>query len=391
VSDAVADFLRYRAEARILFPMLHQYAIVTRDGPEPEWRHFNVANIPQFNIPEGYNVVVNQAEHLVAYHETGHEYEEWLRLRSPGATAHREQFLAFIGQTRSWDSLRAEALVQTSPLAQSQMDPGEWFAEQFANAVAGRNVVDLDHSRDPLAMRAFFQQLGGITPAPPPPVIEWEWVPAATDRYTPGRGLHVDTIILHSTATTMAGAIGTFTGGSRMVSAHVIVDVDRIVQMVDYTDTAWHCGSWPWNQRSVGLEFVDNGRSWDPRPEKLYENAIMVASSIRDEFTIIHMPDHRDIVATACPAGLDTDRIIAGVMLEMAFDPRANPADLAFLDQRIRAIIMNEPQLTGFALRRALIQYGVKPKSALEIARSKKAPPKRASRAEVLKGHGRGK
>jgi hypothetical protein len=66
--------------------------------------------------------------------------------------------------------------------------------------------------------------------------------------------------------------------------------------------------------------------------------------------------------------------------------------DLAFLDQRIRAIIMNEPQLTGYALRRALIQYGVSPKGASRITHVAKATTrKRTSRASVLKGHGRGK
>jgi hypothetical protein len=218
--------------------------------------------------------------------------------------------------------------------------------------------------------------------------LAWEWIQAKTDRWTPGRGKAIDAIILHSTATTMQGTISTFSGGPRIVSAHLIIDVDRVVQMVDFADTAWHAGDWPWNQRSIGIEHVDNALSWEPRPEKLYVNAVEAAREVRRlRPGITQMPDHRDIVATACPAALDTGRIVTGVMLEMAFDPRANPADLAFLDQRIRDILMNEPQLTGYALRRALVQYGVKPAAAAKIAKR----PRLASRREVLKGHGRGK
>lgn len=216
--------------------------------------------------------------------------------------------------------------------------------------------------------------------------MNYEWIPAGGDRYSEGRGAVVDTLLLHSTATTMAGAIATFRTGSRYVSAHLIIDVDRVVQMVDFADTAWHAGSWPWNQRSIGIEHVDNGDSWGVRPEALYVNAVEVARWVRSAWPITQFVEHRSVVATACPAALDTGRIIDGVLMEMAFDPRANPKDLAFLDQRVRDLILNEPQLVGFALRRALAQYGLKPQAAAQIARGRLP-----SRAAVLKGHGRGK
>jgi hypothetical protein len=220
--------------------------------------------------------------------------------------------------------------------------------------------------------------------------VTFEWIPAASDRFTPGRPAAPDTAVLHSTATTLAGAIATFQGGSRKVSAHLVIDVDRSVQMVDFADTAWHAGNWPWNQRSVGVEHVDNGDSWGPRPEALYVRSVEAGRLLRKDYGITRFPRHEVIVATACPAGLDTGRIIQGVMLDMAFDPRANPQDLAFLDNRIREIIMNEPALTGYALRRALQQYGVAPAHAKKIADSV-GTKKKAPRRDVLKGHGRGR
>lgn len=161
--------------------------------------------------------------------------------------------------------------------------------------------------------------------------------------------------------------------------------------MVDFNDTAWHAGNWAWNQRSLGFEHVDNGQSYAPRPEGLYVRAVQAGQDARAR-GITQFKRHESIVATACPAGLDTARIISGVMMDMAFDPRANPKDLAFLDARVRELIMNEPALVGYALRKALLQYGVTPKGAEKItAAVGKKRVKQATRRDVMKGHGRGR
>lgn len=50
---------------------------------------------------------------------------------------------------------------------------------------------------------------------------------------------------------------------SRQASAHYGINGTDIGQYVDESDTAWHCGNWYWNQRSIGIELAnDGGANW---------------------------------------------------------------------------------------------------------------------------------
>jgi hypothetical protein len=141
------------------------------------------------------------------------------------------------------------------------------------------------------------------------------WIPAASNHYTPGReGTVIDTIIFHSTVASWAGTIATFTGGSRLVSAHYVVDqyVDRIAQMVDEEDTSWANGNWAMNLRSITIERVDNGDHAAVGPDEQYDRLIALVAEIKSRHAIRYYRRHSEIVATACPSGLDTERIIHG-------------------------------------------------------------------------------
>jgi Domain of unknown function (DUF1906) len=158
----VAAFLGYRDQALALFPLLVRYPIVDRlnDGPYPSWEHFNAEGIPQYHIPDFYNVDANQLVYEFVWHECFHELDEALARLDP-TKAHHAKFLARIGKTGDWDALVAVAdalMLAGDKNGSHAADPREWWAE------AGREAVRVDGP-----MRAFFLSLmPGAIAAPQP-------------------------------------------------------------------------------------------------------------------------------------------------------------------------------------------------------------------------------
>lgn len=77
---------------------------------------------------------------------------------------------------------------------------------------------------------------------------------------TTGRGgKKIDKIFLHH----MAGSLTVKQCGNvfatRAASAHYGVNGSQIGQYVDEKDTAWHCGNFAYNQRSIGIELANDG------------------------------------------------------------------------------------------------------------------------------------
>jgi len=206
------------------------------------------------------------------------------------------------------------------------------------------------------------------------------WRPAAPDRFTPGRSVPVDTIVFHTTTTSWQQAIDTFQGGSRLVSAHYVVDrdVDQIARCVNETDTAWHAGNWPVNQRSVGIERADFGDYWNPGPDAQLERIVTLALDIMTRHPITRFLRHDQCTATACPDGLDTARIIREVQMP-AFDYGSIEEKVK---ATVRAVMLGEPAITATAL-----------KAFLTASKAAPAPKRRTatSVAKVRAGHGRGK
>ena len=239
------------------------------------------------------------------------------------------------------------------------------------------------------------------------------WLPAAADRFTPGRDVPVDQIVFHTTTTTWDGTIATFQGGPRMVSAHYVVDEleDRIARCVREEDTAWGAGNWPVNQRSINIEAVDNGGYDLPRDPQLYvREAVLVADIARRRrvpLELVQDPEqpgcmrHLTATATHCPGTLDVELIIGMARGEAGmFDPINVQADRDWFDQRVRELVMGE-EIAVYAVALALGKTtGLLPKAtqrALEERRRelrarvpKAKRPRKITAAQVRAGHGRG-
>lgn len=136
----------------------------------------------------------------------------------------------------------------------------------------------------------------------------------ATGNFDTSR-LTIDRVVIHTTVGTLAGAISRFGQKGTQASAHYIVDMDgKLYQGLEEYFTAFHAGNYLMNQRSVGIEHVDNGQYTAPRSDALYETSGKLVADICRFYKIpcdrSHIMKHNEIVATGCPHNLDIDRII---------------------------------------------------------------------------------
>lgn len=125
----------------------------------------------------------------------------------------------------------------------------------------------------------------------------------------------IDMIVLHSSASTRQGLINTFGGGTRMVSAHYGIDNDgSLLAFLEEYNTAYHSGNLAMNRRSIGIEHIDNGADVKLHTDKQYETSAKLVADICKFYNIpideAHIIPHSKVVATACPNGLDVNRII---------------------------------------------------------------------------------
>lgn len=113
-------------------------------------------------------------------------------------------------------------------------------------------------------------------------------------------------------------------------STHYLVGLrGEVVQAVDERDTAWHAANRAVNEASIGIEHEDDGKPHDPvRTDALYRSSAALVADLNrrlgiplkmvavDSKTKIPLEPgwvrHSQVTlrATACPAGLDCERII---------------------------------------------------------------------------------
>lgn len=104
-----------------------------------------------------------------------------------------------------------------------------------------------------------------------------------------------------ATNPTMAGVIAHFQKAASEVSAHFVVSGDRVVQMVNMADTAWHARQA--NPYTIGIEI-------DPKtPGNTYETVGALVKFIRSYYGDLPLNKHSDYVATACPGTIDMGKI----------------------------------------------------------------------------------
>ena len=138
--------------------------------------------------------------------------------------------------------------------------------------------------------------------------------PAHPNNYTPGRqGVAVNKLVIHHAATTdFNGIARTFQNPGRSASAHYGVGRNNNVdQYVQEGNIAWHCGNWPGNQSSIGIENVNDGGApnW-PVGEATFNTLVELCRDIAARHGLgklvvgKNLFGHKDFSATACPADL---------------------------------------------------------------------------------------
>lgn len=145
-------------------------------------------------------------------------------------------------------------------------------------------------------------------------------MPIPASNFAAGRnGQQIDRVVLHTMVSWISSADARFHDPASQVSAHFGVRIDGTLwQWVNTWDTAFHAGDLSVNYRSIGIEHEDGGAPNDPRPDVLYARSSALVAQFCTENAIPcargtggpGIYDHRQIVATACPDALDTDRII---------------------------------------------------------------------------------
>lgn len=142
-----------------------------------------------------------------------------------------------------------------------------------------------------------------------------EWLPSPN--YSLGRPGSVIGAMQHSTVSGYDAAVTYLrtARGSSSTSAHFVIRLSdgHIAQLVDTANQAWHALSC--NARWVGIEHSDDGAHWDPvrTPAEYAASArlnLWLAQTHGYAPNADTIQPHRNCVSTACPSGLDIERII---------------------------------------------------------------------------------
>lgn len=142
------------------------------------------------------------------------------------------------------------------------------------------------------------------------PYTEYETTAFDSNRTT------IDRVVLHSTAGTLQAALNTFSSPTAQTSAHYIIDNQgKIYAGLEEYNVSYANGNYPMNQRSVTIEHVDEGATVKLHTDAQYT---MSAKLVKDICTFYNIPidsahiiPHSSVVATACPNGLDVNKIIS--------------------------------------------------------------------------------
>lgn len=148
----------------------------------------------------------------------------------------------------------------------------------------------------------------------------------------------IDRIVIHHNAgTNDAGARRTWYVSTGIgTSAHYQVTPDKIWGCVGENFVAYHAGNYPMNQRSIGIEHLNNAGApnWTIA-EETYRNSAKLIRDICERYGIPmdrqHILGHREVSQTACPGGIDIDKLItmakgAEYVKPTPATPKPNPA-----------------------------------------------------------------
>ena len=129
--------------------------------------------------------------------------------------------------------------------------------------------------------------------------------------FSRGRGgKKIEYIVIHDTGNeapiaTAAAHFTYFNGGNRQASAHYFVDEKEVLQIIEDSDTAWHCGDGKGkysitNQNSIGIEICINDGDYTTEIAKTIELVKHLMKKYNVPFDKVVR--HYDASRKLCPA-----------------------------------------------------------------------------------------
>lgn len=143
------------------------------------------------------------------------------------------------------------------------------------------------------------------------PSVYW----AGTPNYTSGN-YGIVALFPHWTCGGFDGSVSTLQNPDRQASAHYVIEGGKVAQLVSEDDSAWHCGNYYYNMRSISYELV----GWTGNPpsyETLDTCARMMADASRRYFggapLVLgeNVMLHKWVSDTDCPGETDIDWLVS--------------------------------------------------------------------------------
>lgn len=112
------------------------------------------------------------------------------------------------------------------------------------------------------------------------------------------------------------GSISTLQNPARQASAHYVISGSDVAQLVSENDTAWHCGNYWYNRRSLSIELCGTTAN-PPSTETLDTCARLLADMSKRHLggeKLVHGENiiyHREVYATSCPSTANVDYAVA--------------------------------------------------------------------------------
>ncbi|WP_426757063.1 peptidoglycan recognition protein family protein [Myxococcus sp. Y35] len=218
-----------------------------------------------------------------------------------------------------------DALVQVGYMTKTQVATGPGtFGPQTETAVkkfqADNKLPTTGYYGDQ-THAALKKALGSSGPGPTTPTTPGGTftkpavINAPSPNYNSRGGTDIDTIVLHHTATNNgAGDLAWMRNPQSKVSAHYMVDRDgKIYQLVGDDKRAWHAGKGELhgvpsdiNNRSIGIELVNDGSGKTPFTEAQYKALTQLTGYLKQQYDVPmkNIVGHADV---AVPKGRKND------------------------------------------------------------------------------------
>jgi N-acetyl-anhydromuramyl-L-alanine amidase AmpD len=169
----------------------------------------------------------------------------------------------------------------------------------------------------------------------------------ASPAFDVGRGGKVvDRFIIHDTEGGFQASLDWLTRPNSQNSAHYIMDAagSKIVQMVKLSDTAWHCGNYDWNQRSIGVEH-EGYQAQGNFQDSMYRTSAKLLAYLCKQYNLVpeykktifahnDVPQNPDDKHTDPGPFWDWNKYISYIKQEMQMNPNPNNLNVGkgFLD-----------------------------------------------------------